>query len=264
MGLTQTIHILLPEFQSFLVLVSRIGGLLAALPVFSGRTVPMKVKLALILVLGMVLSPVIHVPPALSPDPMFLAAGLVSELMIGLTIGLAVRLFFGALELAGEIVGTQMGFGVMHLFDPTTSQQTPIIAQFYTMLASLVFLSLNAHLLIVATIIYSYEAIPAFGASLSPTIGEEILLLSQRMFTIGLKLAAPVLITIFLINVLLALLGRAVPQVNVFVLSFPIAIAGGLTVMGIGMPFTVEMLAAQIEQLQLTIEALMRSLGHGG
>lgn len=264
MGLTQTIHVLLPEFESFLVLVSRIGGLLAALPVFSGRTVPFKVKVALILVLGVVLSPVIHVPPALSPDPMFLAAGLVSELLIGLTIGLAVRLFFGALELVGEVVGTQMGFGAVHLFDPTTSQQTPMVGQFYTMLASLVFLSLNAHLLIVATIIHSYEAIPAFGATLSSTVGEEILLLSQQMFAIGLKLAAPVLITILLINVLLAMLGKAVPQVNVFVLSFPITIAGGLVVMGIGMPFTVEMLVYQIEQLQLTIEALLRSLGHGG
>ena len=263
MGLTQTIHILLPEFQAFLVLVSRIGGLLAALPVFSGRTVPFKVKVALILVLGVVLSPVIHVPTP-SLDPLLLAAGLISELMIGLTIGLAVRLFFGALELAGELLGIQMGFGVVHLFDPTTSQQTPMIAQFYTMLASLVFLSLNAHLLVIATIIHSYEAIPAFGATLSPNIGEEILLLSQQMFTIGLKLAAPVLITILLINVLLALLGRAVAQVNVFVLSFPITIAGGLTVMGIGMPFTVDMLAYQIEQLQLTIEALLRSLVHGG
>lgn len=263
MGLTQTIHILLPEFQAFLVLVSRIGGLLAALPVFSGRTVPMKVKVALILVLGVVLAPVIQVP-TLSPDPMVLTAGLISELLIGLTIGLAVRLFFGALELAGELLGIQMGFGVVHLFDPTTSQQTPMVAQFYTMLASLVFLSLNAHLLIIATIIHSYEAIPAFGATLSPNIGEEILLLSQQMFTIGLKLAAPVLITILLINLLLALLGRAVAQVNVFVLSFPITIAGGLTVMGIGMAFTVDMLAYQIEQLQLTIEALLRSLGHGG
>lgn len=262
MALTQTVHLLLPEFQSFLVLVSRIGGLLAALPVLSGRTVPLKVKLALVLVLGAALAPAIHLPSQ-SYDPVVLAVGLASEMAIGLTIGLAVRLFFGALELAGEMIGVQMGFGVVQLFDPTASHQTPIMAQYFTLLASLVFLSLNAHMLVVATIVPSYEAIPAFGASLPAGLGDEVLRLSQHMFTIGLKLAAPVLITILLINILLAILGRAVSQINVFVLSFPITIAGGLGVLGMAMPFTVELLAREIERLQLTIDGLMKVLGHG-
>jgi flagellar biosynthetic protein FliR len=262
MGLTQTIHILLPQFQAFLVLVSRIGGLLAALPVFSGRTIPVKVKLGLVLTLSLMLAPSIPMP-TVSLDPMILAGGMLSEMTIGVTIGLAVRLLFGALEVAGELLGIQMGFGAVHLFDPTTSHQTPMIAQFFTMLASLIFLSLNAHLFAMATIIHSYEAIPAFGAHLSSHLGEEILLLSQRMFTIGLKLSAPVLITILLINVLMALLGRAVPQVQVFVVSFPITIAGGLLVLSLGMPFTVALIGSEFEQLQLTIEALLRSLGRG-
>jgi flagellar biosynthetic protein FliR len=262
MGLTQNIHILLPQFQAFLVLVSRIGGLLAALPVFSGRTIPIKVKLGLVLTLSLMLAPSIPMP-TVSLDPVILAGGMLSEMTIGVTIGLAVRLMFGALEVAGELLGIQMGFGAVHLFDPTTSQQTPMVAQFFTMLASLIFLSLNAHLFAMATIIHSYEAIPAFGAHLSSHLGEEILLLSQRMFTIGLKLSAPVLIAILLINVLMALLGRAVPQVQVFVLSFPITIAGGLLVLSLGMPFTVALIGSEFEQLQLTIEALLRSLGRG-
>ncbi len=260
--MTQTIHILLPEFQAFLVLISRIGGLLAALPVLSGRTVPVKVKIALVLVLGAALAPVIPLPPA-PYDPVLLAAGLVSEMAIGLTIGLAVRLFFGALELAGEMIGIQMGFGVVQLFDPTTSHQTSMMGQYFTLLASLVFLSLNAHMLIVATIVSSYEAIPAFGATLPSALGDDVVHLSQHMFTIGLKLAAPVLTTILLLNILLAILGRAVSQINVFVLSFPITIAGGLLVMGVGMPFTVQLLAREIERLQLTIDALLKVLGHG-
>ena len=262
MGLTQTIHILLPQFQAFLVLISRIGGLLAALPVFSGRTIPVKVKLGLVLTLSLMLAPSIPMP-TVSLDPVLLVGGMLSEMAIGVTIGLAVRLMFGALEVAGELLGIQMGFGAVHLFDPTTSQQTPMVAQFFTTLASLIFLSLNAHLFAMATIIHSYEAIPAFGAHLSSHLGEEILLLSQRMFTIGLKLSAPVLITILLINVLMALLGRAVPQVQVFVLSFPITIAGGLLVLSLGMPFSVALIGSEFEQLQLTIEALLRSLGRG-
>ncbi|MGZ8364823.1 MAG: flagellar biosynthetic protein FliR [Nitrospira sp.] len=262
MAVTQTIQILLPEFQGFLVLISRIGGLLAALPVLSGRTVPAKVKLALVLALGVLLAPLIRLP-AVPYDPVVLAAGLVSEMVIGLAIGLAVRLFFGALELAGELIGVQMGFGVVQLFDPATAEQTPIIGQYFTLLATLLFLSLNGHLLLVATIISSYESIPAFGASVPGEMGEAILRLSQNMFILGLKLAAPVLVIILLINILLALLGRAVSQINVFVLSFPVTIAGGLAVMGLSVPFVTELLVREIERLQFTIDELLRALGHG-
>lgn len=258
---TQTINILLPQFEAFLVLIARIGGLLAALPVLSGRVVPMKVKLGLVLALGALLAPSISLP-TMPYDPGILAAGMMSEMVIGLAIGLAVRLFFAALEVAGELIGVQMGFGVVQLFDPATSYHTPLMAQYFTLLASLVFLSLNAHMLIVATILSSYEAIPAFGASLSGEVGDDVLRLSQQMFTIGLKLAAPVLVVILLINILLALLGRAVAQINVFVLSFPITIAGGLVVLGLAMPFTIGLLVREIEQLQFAISALLHALGH--
>lgn len=262
MAFTQPIHILLPEFQAFLVLISRIGGLLAAIPVLSGRAVPMKVKVGLILSLGLLLAPMLHLP-SVPYDPLILAAGMVSEMTIGLAIGLAVRLFFSALEVAGELIGIQMGFGVVQLFDPATSRQTPIIGRFFTLLASLVFLSLNGHMLFVATILSSYEAIPAFGASLSGGVGDDVLRLSQNMFVLGLKLAAPVLVVIFVINILLAMLGRAVSQINVFVLSFPVTIAGGLAVMALSMPFAIGLLTRELEQLQFTIQGLLKALGHG-
>ena len=262
MALTQTIQVLLPEFQAFLVLISRIGGLLAALPVLSGNSVPLKVKGALVLALGVLLAPLIHLP-AVPYDPLVLTAGLLSELVIGLAIGLAVRLFFGAFEFAGEMIGVQMGFGVVQLLDPATSRQIPLMAQFFTLLASLVLLSLNAHMLIVATILSSYESIPAFGAALPAGAGGAVLRLSQHMFMVGLKLAAPVLVIILTINILLAILGRAVSQINVFSLSFPITIVGGLAVLSVSMPFTVELLIQEIERLQFAIFGLLRALGHG-
>ncbi|HWV47577.1 MAG TPA: flagellar biosynthetic protein FliR, partial [Nitrospira sp.] len=116
---------------------------------------------------------------------------------------------------------------------------------------------------LVATILSSYESIPAFGASLPGGMGEDILRLFQHMFLVGLKLAAPVLVVILLINILLALLGRAVSQINVFVLSFPVTIAGGLAVMGLSIPFVVEFLVREIERLQFTIDGIMKALGRG-
>ncbi|MCS6897846.1 MAG: flagellar biosynthetic protein FliR [Nitrospira sp.] len=260
--MTKTLHLLLPEFQSFLALIVRIGGLLAALPILSGHAVPLKVKVLLVLALGVVLAPVVRLPIVPS-DPIALAAGLAGELAIGLTIGLAVRLFFGALELAGDIVGMQMGFGVVQLLDPATSHQTPVVGRLFTLLASLVFLSLNAHVVVVSTIVASYEAIPAFGTFLPMGLGEEILHLSREMFVIGLKLAAPVLVTILVTNVLLAILGRAVAQINVFVLSFPVTIAGGLAILALTMPFVVGLLGREIERLEFVIARLLSLMGHG-
>ena len=262
MSTIPSLHLLLPEFQSFLVLVSRIGGIVAAFPMLSGRAVPAQIKIALVVMLGLVLSPLIRLPP-LSRDAIEMTAGLMSELLIGLVIGLAVRLLFGAFEMAGELLGTQMGFGAVQLLDPMTSQQSPLIGEYFRMIASLVFLSLNAHMVVVAAIVSSYDSIPPFAARLSPAVGEEVLQLSQHMFLVALQLSAPVLVAMILINVLLAMLGRAVAQINVFVLSFPLTIAGGLLVLGLALPYTVSLFEREFMGLRDTIESLLRVLGHG-
>jgi flagellar biosynthesis protein FliR len=262
MNTAPALHLVLPEFQSFLVLVSRIGGIIAAFPMIGGRTVPHKIKIALVVMLGIALSPLIRLPQ-LSHDALEMTAGLASELLIGLVIGLAVRLVFGALEVAGDLLGVQMGFGAVQLLDPMTAQHSSVISEYFRIIAMLVFLSLNAHMAVVAAIVSSYETIPPFGARLSPAIGEEVLQLSQHMFVAALQLAAPVLVVMILINVLLAMLGRAVTQINVFVLSFPITILGGLLVLGLALPYTVSLFEREFIGLHDTIERLMRMLGHG-
>ena len=257
-----SLHLLLPEFQSFLVLVSRIGGIVAAFPMLGGRTVPVQIKIALVVMLGIVLSPLIHLPP-LSQDALEMTAGLMSESLIGLVIGLGVRLLFGALEVAGDLLGTQIGFGAVQLVDPMTSQHSSLLSEYFRIIASLVFLSVNAHMVVVAAIVSSYEAIPPFGARLSSALGEEVLQLSQHMFVVALKLSAPVLVAMILLNLLLAMLGRAVAQINVFVLSFPLTIAGGLLVLGLALPYTVSLFEQEFMGLRDTIERLLRALGHG-
>jgi len=262
MNTAPALHLVLPEFQAFLVLVSRIGGIVAAFPMLGGRTVPHQIKIALVVMLGIALSPLIRLPP-LSQDAIEMTAGLVSELLIGLVIGLAVRLVFGALEVAGDLLGVQMGFGAVQLLDPMTAQHSSVISEYFRIIAMLVFLSLNAHMAVVGAIVSSYDAIPPFGARLSPAIGEEVLRLSQHMFEVALKLSAPVLVVMILINILLAMLGRAVAQINVFVLSFPITIAAGLLVLGLALPYTVSLFEQEFIGLYDTIVSLLRILGHG-
>ncbi|MDZ4856434.1 MAG: flagellar biosynthetic protein FliR [Nitrospirota bacterium] len=262
MNVTQPLHMLLPDFQSFLAVASRTGGIVAAFPMLSGRAVPPRIKVALVVMLSLVSAPAIHLPQ-IPHEAIAMTAGLAGELLIGLVIGMAVRLLFSALEVAGELIGTQMGFSMAQLLDPMTSVSTPMVGQLFTVIASLVFLSLNAHMMVVAAIVSSYESIPPFGARLSPVIGEEVLRLSQHMFVVAVQLSGPALVALALINILLAMLGRAVTQINVFVLSFPLTIAAGLLVLGLAMPFIVSRLEREFIGLHETIEGLLRALGHG-
>lgn len=260
--MTQIVQVALPQFQSLLVILVRIAGIMAALPVLRSRTVPAQIKAALVLMLGLVLLPVVTVP-GIPEDPLLVGAGMGAEFLVGMVIGLGVRLLFAAFELAGEVMGTQMGLGVVQLFDPSSAQQTGAISQFQTLMASLIFLSLNAHFMVVQAVAGSFELVPPFGARLSPELADDVVRIAQGMFTIALKLAAPIVATVLLINVGLAILGRTVSQLNVFVMSFPVTIAAGFLVMGAALPFMVGLYEAEFLRLEETIHGLMRLLGHG-
>jgi flagellar biosynthetic protein FliR len=256
------ITIAVPQFQSALIVMFRTAGILAALPVFGSRNIPMPVKTGLVVLLGLVLAPLLP-PMNLPADPVLLTFGMANEVMIGLVIGLAVRLFFASLEVAGDLMGTQMGFGIAHLIDPLTAHQTPVVASFQTVLASLTFLTLDAHYMVVESVASSFEFIEPFAGHLSAGLAEDILALMQQVFVVALKLAAPVLATVLAINVMMAVLGRTVPQLNVFILSFPLTIACGLAVMALALPYSISLFEAEFVRLDDTLRGLLRVLGHG-
>ena len=262
MELTQHIAFSLPHLQAVLVIMFRTAGILSAWPVLGSRTLPLQMKIGLVVGMGLVLAPVL--PPMTMPaDPLLLSGGIANELLIGLVIGLAVRLVFAALELAGELMGTQMGFSVAHLIDPQTFHQTPLIGSFQTVLASLTFLAMNGHMVVVRAIAASFEAIPPFTGHLSLPLADDMLRLAQHMFVVAMQLAAPVLATVLVVNVLMGVLGRTVPQLNVFVMSFPVTIACGLTVMGVALPYTISLYDREFTGMEETVHGLLGMLGHG-
>lgn len=262
MNAVQTLHLAIPHFQSFSILLVRIAGIISVFPILNTRTIPAPLKAGLVTMLGLVLTPIIQLPN-LPTDPATVVAGIGNEFLIGLTIGLAVRLLFSGFQIAGELIGSQMGFSAVQLLDPTTHQNAPLISQFQLTLGSLVFLSLNAHVLVVHAIGMSYEFVPPFGASLSESIVRDVIQLAQNMLGVALKIAAPVFATLLVVNTILSILGRAVTQMNVFVLSFPVTIAAGLIVMGLAMPFTLSLFEQEFITLADTILALLKALGHG-
>ena len=260
--MSHILQIALPQFQVFMVILVRVSGILAAWPILGSAIIPLQIKVGLVVTLSIVLFPVIHLP-ALPTDPLALSAGMAGEFLVGLVIGLAVRFVFAGIELAGELIGSQMGLSMVQLFDPMSSHQTPVVSQFQTVLGSLIFLALNVHATVVRVIAESFQLIPPFGAHVSTALVEEVLRLSQGLFVLAVKLAAPVLAVVLLVNLGLAIMGRSVPHLNVFVTSFPITIAVGLFVMGAALPYGTGLLEFEYGRLYETVYDLMRVLGHG-
>jgi flagellar biosynthetic protein FliR len=260
--MSHTLQIALPHFQVFMVILIRVGGILAAWPILGSRVIPLHIKTGLVVTLTIVLFPVIHLP-ALPSDPFKLSAGMTSEFLVGLVIGLAVRFVFAGIELAGDLIGSQMGLSMIQLFDPMSAHQVPLVSQFQTVLASLLFLALNVQAIVVRVIADSFELIPPFGAHVSTDLLEDVLRLSQGLFVIALKLAAPILAVVLLVNLGLAIMGRSVPQLNVFVTSFPVTITAGFFVMGAALPYGASLLELEYGRLYETVYNLMRLLSHG-
>ncbi len=257
------IHIAVPQFHSLLVVLVRVGGILAAWPILGSRSIPVHIKVSLVLALGLVLLPLVRIA-GLPGDPLSMAAGAAAEFLVGMVIGLAVRLVFAGIELAGELVGIQMGLSVASLIDPSTAAPAPLMSQFHLLVASLVFLSLNAHVAVVQAVAGSFDLIPPFGAGLSAPLLEEVLRLSHGLFVTALKLAAPVLAATLLTNLGMAVLGRGVAQVNVFVLTFPLAIAVGFLVLGAALPDAARLYESESGRLLETVQGLIRLMARVG
>lgn len=256
------VEVAIPRFEALLVVLVRTAGILAAMPMVGGRSLPLQVKVGLAVTLGLVLMPILP-DPAVPTGLAAVAAGGAAEFIIGLAIGLAVRTLFAGIELAGEIMGHQMGIGVVQLLDPLSSRSIPLISHFYFILASLAFLSVNGHFLVVRAVADSFTLVPPFGAWLSSALGDDVVRLTAAMFRTALQLAAPVIVAMLLINLALAVLGRAVTQLNVFILSFPVTIAGGVLVIGAALPFTLGVFDGEFARLADTLRALLARLGHG-
>lgn len=221
----------------------RVLALFSALPVLGQRTVPARVRIALAFLI------VLAAQPSLPPMPLAaLDSGLgfmliAQQVVIGLTIGFAVRIVFAAVEFAGEVIGLQMGLNFAGFFDPVTASQATATSRFFGTTVAWLFIVINGHLLIVMAVIQSFTAFPvspepfAFLRTLQPQVwGAEV-------FKIGLWIALPLVGMLLFVNLVLGVISRVAQQMNVFAIGFPITLGVGLlgillTLPMMQMPFT--------------------------
>jgi flagellar biosynthetic protein FliR len=187
----------------------------------------------------------------------FLAA---REAIIGLMLGLLTRFFFFALSMAGELISLSLGLGSAQVYNPFMGQNGQVIEQFFSLTGTVVFLALNGHHLFLSALVQSFELIPL--ASLQLRVGglAEISQSFQGIFVLMVKIAAPILVTILVVNLAMAIMGRAVPQINVLVTSFPITVLVGLSVLIVSLPMMTLEMSLLMDHTSTQLFKLMRSL----
>ena len=222
---------------AFIYPLTRILGFIATAPLWSSNGVPARTRLILGLAIAVALTPSLPPMPVVQPASLTGLWIMAQQMLIGIGMGFAVKIVFAAFNVAGEFIGTQMGLGFATFYDPLSSAQTPVIAEFINLLALLLFLSMNGHLLYLATLAQSFSAIPVSTTPIAAGSWLNLAELGSRMFSAGLLLSLPVMAALMITNVALAVLTRAAPQLNLFALGFPLTLLGGFFALAISLNY---------------------------
>lgn len=210
----------------------RILALFSAAPLFSLRSVPVRVRIVASAVMAMLVAPLLPQPVGLSLQS---AAGLglvAQQVAIGLSIGIAARLIFAVFEVAGEFIGLQMGFSFAGFFDPHGGSQSAV-GSWLSTLAMLVFLSLNAHLLVLDALLASFRSLPIAPDPIAALAALRLERLGGDMFRLALTLALPASVLMLFINLVMGLASRVAPQLSIFAVGFPITVTLGLMLLAL-------------------------------
>ena len=219
---------ILSQVALFIWPLMRISAMFVSIPLFSIRAVPARVRLILSVAITLVIMPLL---PPLPSVEMFSYTGFMmalTQLMIGLTSGFLLQLVFAAVVFAGQGVALSMGLGFSMMVDPQNGQQVPVIAQLYTVTTTLIFISLDGHLMLIQMLLDSFKSLPIGIEGIDKAGIWSILEWSSRMFAGGLLLAMPVIASLLLVNIIFGVAARAAPQLQVFSVGFPVTLMLGL------------------------------------
>jgi len=217
--------------------LSRILGLIAASPLFGNPGVPQRVKIFLGIMLALVIAPLVPAVPAADPTSWAGLLILVKEMIIGLAMGFAMRIVFAAVEFAGEVASQTMGLGFAVFFDPSTRGRSSAVSQFMALVATMAFLAVNGHLVLIEVLAESFITMPITETPFSSNAALELVRWAGRIFSAGLQLAMPIIAALLITQVALGILTRAAPQLNIFGIGFPITLGVGFLTLSLVLPY---------------------------
>lgn len=231
------------EMLAFALVFLRMSTFVVSWPVFGAANVPASAKVLLALVMALCVFPTLtlNVPQlGLETSQLWLLA--LREVFIGLFLGFLMRFCFLAVSVAGEIIGMSIGLTSAQIYNPTLGSSGNVLEQFKNIIASLLFLAINGHHFFLQGLVQSFSLAPLASLSLDVQVFLEVSVILKEVLVIGLKISVPILISIFLANLTMGVLGKAVPQINILVTSLGVQIVVGFMVLFVMLPlFVVEM-----------------------
>ncbi len=248
--------------DTFLLIMVRVLGITVLVPFFGNSNVPMMTKIILSFFISVIVFSTASIVAPVSSSNIFAYGGVVAiEFVTGLAIGFGAYVVYSILSLAGQFIDMQIGFSMVNVFDPLSEIQLTITGNLYYYLLMIITLILNAHHYFLKTLIDSFFRIPLGGAVLSPALEEATVGFIPAYFSMALRIATPIFFVMLITNVVLGILARTVPQLNMFVVGFPIKILFGLSTIFVMLAFfdnISEMLIGESQkQMMEIIEGMM-------
>lgn len=235
----------------FLLTASRLGGILMFLPVFGGYAVPTNVRVLLVIGLAALITPLIEMDASATWHAVDLVLSMARELTLGILMGLIVQGCFVGLQLGGQLIAQESGLAFGQVADPTTDTEQSVISSLYIQLGAVVFLIVGGHRALIAAALESFRRIPLLGHAGSASGSVEMLLdVAAASGAMAIRVAAPALLTLFLINAAMGFISRTVPQFNILTIGFSVKGMIGFLMIAVALPAG---LAAFTEVLELTM-----------
>jgi flagellar biosynthetic protein FliR len=250
------------QLQIFLLLLVRASGLFLTAPIFGHRLISSQLKVGLIVLLVITTMPSVR---SLTMEPTEslaeLAAMVLRELTVGLLVGFVFKLLFKAAEFAGSLAGYQVGLAISSAFDPSVGDRVGAFGRFWLLLATLIFLSINGHHLIIRAFGDSYTMIEPGQMQVVGTTAELMIRYTSYVFVLALKIAAPVLVTAILMDVALGTVSKVMPSMNIFIVGFPVKIGMGIVVVSMSLPIFSYVLQQSTSYFNDAVGELLASMG---
>ena len=232
---------------TFVLVVFRLAGMMLYAPLFGSARVPRRVRVLLVLVLALGVAP--GVKPVAEPHSMWdLAAGIAGEMAFGLAMGMVLSFVFVAVQWAGELIGQQMGFNLSEVFDPQFGAQSSVIGDLYFMFALVIFLAIGGHRAMIRGVRASFDALPLMSLSVNQSVLTMLLDFFHAATLLAMQLAAPILITMLVLDLVLGLIGRTIPQMNVMSAALSLRTLVGILVVWLGLYLTGMVMGGAIER----------------
>ncbi len=239
----------LEQLKIFMLILMRVTSILFFMPALGTRNIPAISKIGLSIMISLILLPLVKIDTQNFPqETIALLIFLLKEILLGMVLGLSIKFILAGVQAGGHLAGFNLGFTMAQIVDPQSGFQETVLTQLYFLLSTLLFFAIDGHHWFIQALSRSLEIVPPGEFFLKGELGENLLRLSGAIFIIAVKIAGPILVVLFIVQMGLGILAKAAPQINIMMMSFPLIIVVGLLISALSIVLIMEYLAEVLRE----------------